>query len=122
MTPCVPGLKQRMASNDTQVMSGASAILAFLGGETFRMATGAYNLTALGNYLQFSLSQPANRVKHVRVHWQWWNGHFGMRWHYTHRAFIRQPDRISEDIPADQLREEFTRVTGLVCIRSAVDQ
>jgi hypothetical protein len=104
-----------MASNDTQVMSGASAILAFLGGETFRMATGAYNLTALGNYLQFSLSQPANRIKHVRIHWQWWNNCYGMRWYRAHGAFVREPHRISENIPADQLREEFARVTGLAC-------
>ena len=108
--PCAPRRDHRIAPH---AMSGDSAILALLGGEAFCMAVSTYNLTAFGNHLQFSLSQPANRIKHVRIHWQWWNHRYGIRWYYVHGAVLRHPDRMSENIAADQLCDEFTRVTGL---------
>lgn len=89
----------------------AETTLAHLGGNRFRVMTGAKDFVAHGKCLSFKIGRNAKSVSHVRIRLT--GADLYMVEFLRIRAGVVKIVSISDGIYAEDLQREFTRGTGL---------
>jgi hypothetical protein len=86
-----------------------------LGGQKFRVMTGAKHLShgndKIGSFFMFKIGRNKSRANYIQITL---NGKdlYNMDFKYVNKNGIKYIERL-EDIYCDQLQETFTRVTGM---------